>query len=764
MPTRYKDPSLPISVRVEALLAQMTLDEKLAQIGSVWIYQLLENMEFSSTKAEALLSHGLGQITRAGGASNLLPEETADVNNAIQKFLMEETRLGIPAMDHEECCSGYMARGAMVYPQAIGIACTFEPQYARDMAELMRDEMRSIGAHQALAPVMDVTRDPRWGRTEETFGEDRRLVADMSVAYVRGLQGDGPDKGGIIATAKHFIGYGVTEGGMNWSPAHIPARELREVFCYPFERAIKDADLGSVMNAYHELDGMPCAADETILTDLLHDTLEFDGLVVSDYFAVDMILKHHQLASDKSEAAALGLKAGIDVELPGTDCYGEPLKNALEKGLITEDYVDRAVRRVLRAKFELGLFENPFVDVENVKRIFSRAEPKRLAVEIAEKSFVLLKNDAQTLPLSNNVKRIALIGPSADGPRNLVGDYAYPAHIDALLDPSTIGSDELVLPEGFEKLDYFAGIPGVLEAMKSLVGDRLEISYSPGCEVQGDDRSGFAEAVDTAREADVAVLVVGGRSGLIDDCTCGEARDSAQVKLPGVQEDLIRAVAATGTPVVLAIVGGRPFVLTDVVEHARAILHCWLPGQEGGRAIAKTLLGETVPSGKLPISMPRSSGQIPVFYGHKPSGGRSHWKGDYVDMSVKPLFAFGHGLSYTTFEYSDLTIDTAASRPEIAFSVSLNVKNTGPVAGDDVVQVYVHDQKASVTRPVKELVGYRRITIASGQTVNVTIDVPVEHLAYVGRDGEYIVEPGGYDIMVGAASDDIRLEGEVTVD
>jgi beta-glucosidase len=711
----------------------------------------------------------LGQVTRAGGSSNLLPEETAELMNSVQRFLLDNTRLGIPAMNHEECCSGYMARGATVYPQAIGVASTWDPQYAERMAAGIREEMRSVGAHQALSPVLDVTRDPRWGRTEETFGEDQRLVADMGVAYVKGLQGDGPGDGGIMATAKHLVGYGMTEGGMNWTPAHIPPRELRQVFLYPFEMAIKEAGLTSVMNAYHELDGIPCAANEWLLKDMLRDRLGFDGLVVSDYFAIDMIKEFHAFAEDKAEAAAFALRAGIDVELPGTDCYGAPLLEAIQRGLVEEHLVDRSVRRVLRAKFELGLFENPFVPVERVRSVFSRPEPVRLAEEIATKSLVLLKNaspdgwESALLPLPSSIRKLAVIGPNAHTARNMVGDYAYPCHIEALLDPGTIGSQDLEIPEELEKLDYLAGVPSVLDGLRELVGDRVEIVFEPGCEVSDSDRSGFAAAANAAQDADAAVLVVGGRSGLTNDCTCGEARDKAEVTLPGVQEELVRAVAATGTPIVLAVVGGRPFALTGVIDHVDAILLCWLPGQTGARPIARVLFGESVPGGKLPISLPRSSGQIPVFYSHKPSGGRSYWLEDYVDMSSRPLFAFGHGLSYTQFSYSDLKLAPSGDRSAIAFRAECTITNVGDHAGDEVAQVYVHDVKASVTRPVKELIAYRRLSLEPGESRTIAWEIPPSRLEFVGIDGEFLFEPGEFVVMVGSASDDIRLEGRVRV-
>ena len=781
--TRYRDPALPIDDRVDDLLAQMTLDEKLAQIGSLWAYQFIEGGAFSAGNAQDLVPDGIGQVTRVGGSSNLLPEDAARLGNAIQRHLVEETRLGIPALVHEECCSGYMARGATVYPQALGIAASWRPDLAERMATEIRRQIRVAGGHQALAPVLDVTRDPRWGRTEETFGEDHHLVGDFGVAYVRGLQGDGFEDdgfrgdgaggGGVVATAKHFVGYGLTEGGMNWAPAHIAPRELRETFVHPFAAAIREAGLASVMNAYHELDGMPCGADEALLTDLLHGELGFEGIVVSDYFAVNELKKHHRLAKTQAEAAALALRAGIDVELPATDCYGDPLREAVESGMLDVALVDRAVRRHLEMKVRLGLFEHPYADEGRVAAVFADPAPSETAREIAEASFVLLKNDAPgggaggegqaalLLPLARR-GRIAVVGPNAHSARNLYGDYAYPAHIDVLFDQNALGADQARLPDGFEKLDYLGGVPSILDAVREAAGG-AEVVHAPGCEVKGDDRSGFDAAVEAARGADVAVVVVGGRSGLTDDCTCGEARDRATIGLPGVQEDLVRAVAKTGTPVALVVVGGRPYALTDVVDHVASVLHCWLPGEAGGKAVARTLFGDVAPGGKLPITVPRAVGQIPIFYNHRPSGGHSHWLGDYADLASTPLFAFGWGLSYTTFRVSDLSLGADTVAPGGAVTVRVRVENTGDRDGTETVQVYARHEAASLTRPLKQLVGYARVAVAAGGAETVEVTVPARRFGMVDRDLRFVVEPGPVTLMVGTSSDATPLEATVEV-
>jgi beta-glucosidase len=429
----YRDPDRPVPERVRDLIDRMTLDEKIAQLGSAWVYELLDDGRFSPDKARMLLEHGIGQITRIGGASSARPSESARLANTIQTFLREETRLGIPALVHEETCSGYMARGATCFPQIIGVASTWEPQLAEAMAGVIRTQMQAVGAHQALAPVLDVTREPRWGRVEETFGEDPYLVARMGTAFVRGLQTDDVGRG-VIATGKHFLAYGASEGGMNWAPAHVPPRELREIFMAPFEAAIKTAGLASIMNAYHELDGVPCAASRELLTDILRGWLGFQGLVVSDYFAVQTIAEHHHIAATKADAARLALEAGIDIELPGTDCYGAPLHAAIESGAVSVALIDEVVGRVLALKFRLGLFERVHVAPDQAPAVFDTPAQRDLAREIARKSIVLLKNSGGLLPLRKDVRSIAVIGPNADTVRHQMGDYSYPAHIETLLE------------------------------------------------------------------------------------------------------------------------------------------------------------------------------------------------------------------------------------------------------------------------------------------------------------------------------------------
>jgi beta-glucosidase len=752
----YMDASRPADERISDLLSQMTLDEKVAQIGSFWVYEVLDGLTFSPEKARRLMAHGAGQVTRLGGASNLKPRQAAELANAIQKYLLDTTRLKIPAIIHEECCAGYMAYGATVFPQAIGVASAWEPELVEEMTGVIRRQMRAVGAHQALAPVLDIARDARWGRVEETFGEDPYLAARLGAAYIKGLQGEDL-KTGIVATAKHFVGYGLSEGGMNWAPAHIPPRELREVYLYPFEAAVKAAGLASLMNAYHELDGIPCGASKELLTNILRGEWGFDGTVVSDYFTINTLQSYHDLTPDKAEAARLALEAGIDVELPSTDCFGDPLRQAVQQGLIRESLVDQAVRRVLEQKFALGLFENPYVDAGSVA--FDTPPQRQLAREIAQKSIVLLKNDGGLLPLKKDIGSLAVIGPNADQVRHLFGDYSYPAHIETLLEMHHKNPFGQPLPDNITEIKDFIQVASVLTAIKSAASPQTVVRYAQGCGVRDESRAGFAEAVAAAAQSEVVVLVMGDKAGLTDDCTSGEARDRAELDLPGVQAELVKAIYDTGKPVVLVLITGRPVTLGWMARDLPAILEAWLPGEEGAGAIADVLFGDVNPGGRLPMSFPVDVGQIPVYYGHKPSGGRSHWKGDYVEMSSRPLYPFGYGLSYTSFDYTNLRIETPQTWAGETVIIRADVRNSGTHAGDEVVQLYVHVPSAAVTRPVKELKGFKRVTLTPGETRTICFELAVNQLGFYDGAMQFVVEPGPVSVMVGASSEDIRLTG-----
>ncbi len=759
----YKDARQPVQARVHDLLDRMTLDEKLAQLGSAWVFQLLSEMQFDQTKAKNLLKHGIGQITRVAGASSLAPTASAELANTIQKYLRENTRLGIPAIVHEECCSGYMARNATCFPQIIGLASTWEPELAEAMATVVRTQMRSAGAHQGLSPVLDVTRDPRWGRVEETFGEDPYLVAQMGVSFVRGLQGHHWQEG-VLATAKHFVGYGLPEGGMNWAPAHIPPRQLRQIFMLPFEAAVKEANLQSVMHAYQELDGIPCAASRELLTEILRGEWGFDGLVVSDYFGIEELHRTHHLTGNCQDSARLALEAGIDSELPHTNCYGDPLRQAVKAGLIDEALIDRSVARILHMKFKLGLFENPYVDAGRTITVFDTPAQRELARQIAQKSIVLLKNENELLPLAKNLKSVAVIGPNAHTERHLIGDYAYLCHIESLIEMRDRDNVfDMPVPDSIELVDAFVPMKTILQTLRDRLSHHTTIYYAKGCAVTGDDASGFAEAVAAAKQAEVALLFVGGKSGLTDSCTCGEARDRASLDLPGVQTELVRAIHATGTPVVVVLINGRPLAVNWAAEHAPAIVEAWLPGEEGAEAVVDVLFGDVNPGGKLPITFPRSVGQIPIYYNHKPSGGRSHWKGAYADLSNKPLWPFGFGLSYTRFRLDNLQIDRRQVRAGEHVRIRVDITNVGARAGDEVVQLYVRDLIASVTQPVKSLQGFKRVHLKPGERKRVSFSLAVNQLGFYNREMAFVVEPGEVELMIGTSSEDLPLSATITI-
>ncbi|MCJ7666530.1 MAG: glycoside hydrolase family 3 C-terminal domain-containing protein [Actinobacteria bacterium] len=759
----YLDTSQKIEKRMENLLSLMTLDEKIAQLGSVWVYEILDNQDFSCKKADTLFRYGIGQITRLGGASNFGPNESARTANQIQKYLVTNTRLGIPAIIHEESCSGYMAKGATCFPQTIGVASTWEPELTEAMGGVIKEQMRSVGAHQALAPVLDITRDARWGRVEETFGEDPYLVSKMGVSYIKGIQ-DNDWKKGIMATGKHYVGYGVSEGGMNWAPPHITRREMREVFIVPFEAAVKEAGIASIMPGYHELDGIPCHSSKELLREILRDQLGFDGLLVSDYFGINMLYEYHHVAKDKNDAARLALEFGIDVELPSTDCYGKTLRAAVEKGFIKESLIDISVMRVLKMKFLLGLFENPYVDEKKVTGVFDTTKQRELAHKIARKSIILLKNQGELLPIRKDITSIAVIGPNADTVRNIIGDYAYPCHLESLIEMSEDkGIFNTPVPENLELVDNFVPISSILEGIKNRVSRETVIRYAKGCDIRSDSRDGFAEAIKVARKSEVVVVVVGDKSGLVEDCTSGESRDRADLNLPGIQEELVRALYETGTPIIVILINGRPLSINWIAEKIPAVIEAWLPGEEGARAVADVLFGDFNPGGKLPISFPRSVGQIPVYYNHKPSGGRSHWKGDYVEISSKPLFPFGYGLSYTSFEYSNMKIMPESISINGQVEISIDIKNTGSYTGDEVVQLYVNDVQSEITRPVKELKGFKRITLEPDQKKTITFILSIVQLGFYNKDMKCVVEPGTIKVMLGSSSEDIRSIGEFEI-
>ena len=743
-------------VDIDAVLARMTLDEKLAQLGCVWCTALVRGDAFSTEAADRLLTHGIGEITRIGATTGLRPRERAAFTNAIQRYLVEHTRLGIPAIVHEESTAGLCARDATQFPQAIGLASTWDPVLVERIGTVIRDQMVATGARHTLAPVLDVARDPRWGRVEETYGESAYLAARLGVAYVRGVQGDLST--GVAATGKHFLGYALSEGGLNHAPVQLGARELREVAAEPFRAAIAEAGLATVMNSYASVDGLPCGGSKAILDDLLRGELAFDGVVVADYSTTELLMSHHRIAATKGEAARRALEAGLDMELPQLDCYGAPLRELVEAGEVDVALVDRSVRRVLALKDALGLFDAPYVDEEAAVVAYGRASDKALAREAAVESLVLLRNEGGLLPLSTD-QRIAVIGPAADDVRLLQGDYSYPAHTEIVQPRDRSG--RVIEPAGdFAPGPYYPESVTPLAGIRALVAStgRAGVTYAKGSGVRGERTNGIAEAIACADAADVAVCCVGGRSGLMPDCTSGEFRDVSDLGLPGVQQQLVEAVVAIGTPTVVVVLSGRVHALRWIAEHVPALLYAWVPGEQGGGAIADVLFGVSSPSGRLPISMPRSAGHIPVHHDHRAGGGRSQIFGDYVDAPAWPLFFFGHGLTYTTFAYDRLRV-SGDTRTDAPFVIEVDVRNTGTRDGTEVVQLYLRDEVARVARPDRQLAGFTRMTLAPGESATARFRVDPSQLAYYDEQMRLVIEPGDVRVMAGGLEAGFALTG-----
>ncbi len=753
----YRDVAAPLEERVADVLGAMTLDEKLAQLGCLWSSSFVANGVFEPTEALKLMPHGIGQVTRIGGATALRPGESAEFMNAIQRTVIERTRLGIPVFVHEEAVGGLSQRDATVFPQALGLAATWDAPLLERVAGVIRAQMLAVGARLALGPVMDVARDPRWGRVEETYGEDPVLAGTLAAAYVRGLQTDNLQNG-VVATGKHFLGYGASAGGRNCGPVHVGPRELREVYAEPFAAAIRLADLAAIMPSYSSVDGVPSTADRRALADLLRVELGFDGLVVSDYWALNLLCTFHRIAASPGEAARLALQAGLDAELPALDFFAGPLKAEVEAGRVPLSAVDEAVRRVLRLKFRLGLFERPYVDVAAATAQFDTSEQRALARRAGGACVVLLQNDG-ILPLPQTARRIAVIGPAADDQRLLQGDYHYPAHqeIIFLRSDGTASFDDAPAARGaYAPGPYYTPHVTPLAALRAALGDTT-LEYVRGCGVLGDDRSELDAAVHAAQGADAAVVVVGGKSGLMRPVTVGEGNDATDLDLTGLQEDLVKAVASTGTPLVVVVMSGRVHTLHRISKCANALLWTAPSGEEGGSGLADILTGHVNPSGRLPVSLPRSVGQVPVHVGKRAASHRAVLHEGYVDCPSTPLFAFGHGLSYTTFAYSELRIRAATTLEPV--EVDLVVANTGHLPGHEVVQLYVSDEVASVARPDQMLIGFARVFLEAGSSQRVTFTVHPSRLAYFDLDMRFVTEPGSFSVQVGASSSDIRLSG-----
>jgi beta-xylosidase len=783
----WRDPARPVAERVAALLDQMTLDEKLAQLASIWmgasdgggVAPMQDAFSEPQPPLEDLIRHGMGQLTRVFGTRPVPPAAGLRALAGLQERIMATSRFGIPAIAHEECLTGFAAWTATIFPTPLAWGASFDPGLVQEMAAAIGASMHAVGVHQGLAPVLDITRDARWGRTEETISEDPYLAGMIGTAYVSGLQ-----SAGVHATLKHFAGYSASRAGRNMAPVSIGRRELRDVILPPFEMAIRLGGARAVMPAYIDVDGVPATSDRELLGRLLRDELGFDGVVVSDYFAVSFLQLQHAVAGTQAEAAAMALTAGVDVELPSVRCYGVPLSRAVRDGQVPAAAVDRAAGRVLGQKFELGMFDPGWSPVPSPGDLPAEIDldppaHRALARRLAQESVILLANPAGALPL-DGVASIMVTGPLADDPLAFFGCYSMPRHLSAT-HPEAAG--------GLDSATVLAALHAELP--------QARIFCTPGCDVRSDDRSGFAEAVRLAASADAVVAVLGDEAGMFGRGTSGEGCDATSLRLPGVQQNLLSALADTGTPVIAVLITGRPYAVGEVAGRLAALVQAFFPGEEGGAAIAGVLAGRVVPSGRLPAEMPGSAAGQPSSYLRSPLAG-TH-PGSSADPS--PLFAFGHGLSYTSFEYSCLEIrssggpegDSTAgdSTGRVAgdstggvagdstggvagdsstgigtdgeAEISCTVRNIGARTGTEVVQLYLSDPVAQVVRPARWLAGFVRVPLEPGQARQVVFRLHADRTAFCGRAGQRLVEPGEIGVAIGGASDNLPLRGAITL-
>ena len=755
---RYKDATLSVDERVDILLSQMTLNEKVGQLLCPLGWPMYEKegnkVEVSQLFKDRMAQQPLGSLwavlradpwTRKTLANGLNPKLAAEAINKIQKYAIENTRLGIPLLIAEECPHGHMAIGTTVFPTALSQASTFDQDLMRRMGEVIALEARLQGAGVGYGPVIDIAREPRWSRMEETFGEDPYLTGVLATEIVKGMQGEEMTDGKhLFSTLKHFAAYGIPEGGLNGECANVGMRALLSEYVPQFKRAV-EAGVGTIMTSYNAIDGVPCTGNKYLLTDLLRNQWGFEGFVYSDLQSIEGIATTHRCAASYEDAGAIALAAGVDVDLEGNSY--KHLMTAYEKGKVTMDDIDRAVRNVLRKKFELGLFDNPYVDPTKAEKIVRSKEHREVAREVARKGIVLLKNDG-ILPLSKSVKRVAVIGPNADVAYNQLGDYTA--------------------PQAREE------IRTVLDGVRSHVGKSTEVVYVKGCAIRDTTNSNIAEAVEAAKKSDVTILVVGGSSArdfkteyfstgaakvdenaALADMDSGEGYDRASLNLLGDQEKLMGALIDAGVKLVVVYIEGRPLNMNLASERANALLTAWYPGEQGGEAVADVVFGDYNPAGRIPVGIPHNVGQIPVFYSKHPSH-------DYIDSKAAPLYSFGYGLSYTRFEYSDLAI--APSREKGVYqTVECTITNTGNLDGEEVVQLYLRDEIGSVETPHMQLRGFKRVALKKGESAKVKFDLRFDDLALYNQELRQVVEPGTWQVMVGAASSDIRLKGKFEI-
>jgi len=758
----WHDPATAAEKHAQALLDAMTLPEKLAQLGSFWdrpapdaeavaagvdtggdVAPMQHAFDEARRPFREAAAHGLGQLTRVFGTGPVSPAEGIAALRRAQEQVVAASRFGIPAIAHEECLTGFTTYGATVYPAPIAWGATFDPGLIEQMAAAIGADMRSVGIHQGLSPLLDVVRDYRWGRVEEAIGEDPYLVGTLGTAYVRGLQ-----SAGVAATLKHFAGYPASRAGRNHAPVSIGPREFTDLILTPFEMAVRDGGVRAVMNSYSDIDGLPAAASTELLTTVLRDRWGFEGTVVSDYWAIAFLDLQHRVTPDRAASGAAALRAGIDVELPDTDAYAR-VEDLITSGVLDEAVVDRAVLRVLRQKAELGLLDPGWQVVPPATGDGSQIDldgpgNRALARQIAEESVVLLQNDG-TLPLSpaGGCRTVALIGPTADQARSFLGCYSFPNHVMVHHSADDLGIAVPTLLDGLREQ-----LPGA------------EVRYALGVPILEPDTAGVAAAVRLAADADVVVLAVGDLAAMFGRGTSGEGCDAEDLRLPGAQGQLVEAVLDTGTPVVLVTITGRPYALGAYASRCAAIVQAFMPGEEGGHAVARVLTGEVDPSGHLPVGVPRLPGGQPYTYLAPPLGQDSD---GISNLDPTPLFPFGHGLSYTSFRYEDLRLSAGSISTHESVDLTVRVTNTGSRAGADVVQLYLSDEVSQVTRPVRSLIGYARVHLEPGHSADVTFDVHAERTAFTGVELHRVVEPGRVVLSVGHSVEDTPLSADVEI-
>ncbi len=726
----YKDSSYPIEARIKDLLSRMTLEEKAKQLDYYSVHDVVHHENDTPYFNQEAAKNVFANVSLGGFGTPYGPK----INNAIQRYAIEHTRLGIPVLLTAEGLHGVNTPGCTIFPQQIGLASTWEPRLAYETGAAIAAEAKSLGVCEVWAPVLDLGREPRWGRTEEGYGEDTYLAKSYAAAFVKGMQGEdvaAPDK--VMSEPKHFSAYGVPIGGLNCAPAAIGMREHYAAYLPVFEAAFVEGGAFNTMCSYSSVDGIPCSADYHLLTEILREKWGMRGYVRSDMCAVSMLRCDHDVADGEAEAIRMGLEAGVDMQLYDFphDVYQNTIVNLVKEGRLSEAVVDRAVSRVLNAKFIAGLFDTPYVDEHRHLEVIQCKKHQDLALEAARKSICLLKNQDHLLPLKKDLKKIAVIGPSAAVPR--LGDYCRK-------------------PEGFEAVTLLDGI-------KNLVSEQTQVQYAKGCEILGElEEDALEEAVTLAKEAEVVILAVGDSTK-----TSGENFDRADLNLPGSQLELVKAIYRTKTPIVLVIMSGRPVSALWEDAHIPAIIEAWFPGEKGGTAIAEVLFGEWNPSGRLPVSFPKSVGQLPVHYSRKPAGNKR-----YVEMDRKPLYPFGYGLSYTTFAYSCLRLsqkqmDIRKINAGDKLKVSFDVTNTGERAGDEVTQLYIRDVVASVVHPYIELKGFEKVHLEAGETKTIVLEIGFEELKVLGVDFRWKVEVGKFLIFVGSNAEELVLQEEFFV-